>query len=286
MQKGSAAVRQSTTEEGQRPFRVAIACWIDLLGYGKSISEADFNPLHPKASQSVTRLREFHRLVARSSDETFPTLTLNDGAVAYRDLSLPYSYVGRDFLVRAWKLFRTVNLQEQRSGNPGARMVVGVGFRVLGSKRGIVSQTEQFRKILQRFRMKEITAERAARDAARVKRTFDIVPQLQANFAFTKAYLADQSGRNGGLPDGNFFVDRSLFDKELPSWLASSGPLIVWENKKPSMKTAFLKIAKLNTRKANIDTGKCIQGILNGEEAARRLTNDMDVLSALNRARK
>jgi hypothetical protein len=31
------------------PFQTSAACWIDLLGYGRMIAEADFNPLHMMA---------------------------------------------------------------------------------------------------------------------------------------------------------------------------------------------------------------------------------------------
>ena len=36
------------------PFQTAITCWIDLLGYGRMMSDAGFNPLAPEAD--VVRL--------------------------------------------------------------------------------------------------------------------------------------------------------------------------------------------------------------------------------------
>ena len=83
------------------PFQISVACWIDLLGYGRMISEAAFNPLDARAKIALKRLSRFHEIVASHSNRYFPTLALNDGAVAYRDLSLRSRSVTHDFLVRA-----------------------------------------------------------------------------------------------------------------------------------------------------------------------------------------
>ena len=42
-------------------------------GYGAMIAEADFNPLHRKASEAM-RLRRFHAIAASHSFRHFPTL--------------------------------------------------------------------------------------------------------------------------------------------------------------------------------------------------------------------
>ena len=96
--KGGPVVRKSASF----PFQVAIVCWIDLLGYGAMIAEADFNPLHGKATEAMRRLRRFHQVVAAHSFRLFPTLVMNDGAAAYRDLSLRSRGPTHDFLMRAW----------------------------------------------------------------------------------------------------------------------------------------------------------------------------------------
>ena len=110
------------------PFQVAIVCWIDLLGYGAMLAEAGFNPLHGKASEALQRLRRFHQIVASHSFRLFPTLVMNDGAVAYRDLSLRSRGPTYDFLTRAWKLFKHIKEDENGHGFPGARAVLAVDF--------------------------------------------------------------------------------------------------------------------------------------------------------------
>ena len=54
-------------------------------------------------------------------------------------------------------------------------------------------------------------ADQAIREASRIDLSFDVLPQLQANFAFTKAYVAESDGKGGGLVGANCFVDLVLF---------------------------------------------------------------------------
>ena len=52
-----------------------------------------------------------------------------------------------------------------------------------------------FQSIMLRFQRKKISASQAITEAASIRQDFDIVAQLQANFAFTKAYVAESTGR-------------------------------------------------------------------------------------------
>src|SRR3546814_17635755 len=67
---------------------VAIACWLDLLGYGGAIDKAGFDPAHPLAQLPLRRLRAFHRIVSKHSSAGFPKLVMNDGAVEYSNVEL------------------------------------------------------------------------------------------------------------------------------------------------------------------------------------------------------
>ena len=109
------------------PFQVAVSSWIDLLGYGEMISASGFIPLHAEARDALARIRTFHRIVAEHSARYFPTLVMNDGAVAYRDLSLRARSPTHDFLVRAWKMFEAVRNEDMKNGHPGPRMVLACG---------------------------------------------------------------------------------------------------------------------------------------------------------------
>ena len=131
MRRPSPAVSKGT----QFPFQVAVACWIDLLGYGRMISKAGFNPLHPDARHALARIRAFHRFIAEHSARHFPTLAMNDGAVAYRDLSFRSRSVTHDFLTRAWQMFEAIRNEENKSGYPGARTRLGMRLPHAGAAR-------------------------------------------------------------------------------------------------------------------------------------------------------
>lgn len=163
--KHSPLVRKSASF----PFQIAVVCWIDLLGYGAMIAEADFNPLHPKASEAMQRLRRFHAIVASHSFRHFPTLVMNDGAVAYRDLSLRSRGPTFEFLMRAWNLFNNIKDDEAARGLPGARVVLATGFRMRGRRAGMDATAAQFRSLMRRYQDGEIAPEQAMREAASIR---------------------------------------------------------------------------------------------------------------------
>lgn len=264
------------------PFQVSVACWIDLLGYGRMIAEAEFNPLHPKSKDALKRLKRFHEIVADHSARHFPTLVLNDGAVAYRDLSLRSQSVTHDFLVRAWKLFNDIRTEENAHGYPGVRLVLASGFRMRGRRAGIGASSRHFRSIITRFENGEINADQAIHEAASVRPPFDVVPQLQANFAFTKAYVAESSGSFGGLPGPHFYVDLMLFDRPLPNWLAL-GPEIAWSDPRLALSASFASVLDIPPAQ-HPDGGPT--DILNGLQVAQCLAREPNVLAALRTARK
>jgi hypothetical protein len=264
------------------PFQISVACWIDLLGYGRMISEAEFNPLHVKSKEALGRLRCFHQVVARHSTRHFPTLVMNDGAVAYRDLSLRSRSVTHDFLVRAWSLFTDLKTSEATLGFPGARMVLACGFRMRGRRAGMDASDQHFRSIIGRVQNGDIDGEQAIREAASMRPTFDIVPQLQANFAFTKAYVAESSGSKGGLPGANFYVDLTIFERLDPDWIVL-GPEIIWSDKRLALSASFAAVLDLPASKHSADGPT---DVLDGLKIAERLAGNPNVLRALQEARK
>lgn len=255
---------------------------MDLLGYGAMISEAEFNPLHPKASEAMKRLRRFHKIVSAHSSRHFPTLVMNDGAVAYRDLSFRTRSPTYDFVMRAWQLFEGVRSQEEHWGLPGARMVVATGFRMRGGRRGMDAVAGHFGSLMQRYKNRQITAEQAIAEAAKIRPRFDIVPQLQANFAFSKAYVAERSGTKGGLAGANFFIDLALFDDPLPQWIVTE-KIVRWSDETLGMKASFAHVLGFPTHES--EQGGQL-GIRDGLQVAQYLAGDPDVLKKLRAAGK
>lgn len=266
----------------QFPFLVSVVCWIDLLGYGSMISAAGFNPLHPKSGQALKRIRSFHDKVAAHSNRYFRTLVVNDGAAAYRDLSFSTQSVTHDFLVKAWDLFGDINKYERENHYPGARLVLACGFRMRGRRGGFDPANRQYQSVLERYRAGTLKAEQAISEAAAIRQPSDVVPHLQANFAFTKAYVAETTGTAGGLGGSKFYVDLLLFDRPLPPWIVL-GPEIRWSNTRLGLEGSFAAVAGLPvTRHAKGGPS----GLRNGLEIAQQIAGDPDVLAALRVARK
>ena len=264
------------------PFRTSVALWIDLLGYGSMISQAGFNPLHPAAKEALARVRRFHALVAEHSHRNFPTLVMNDGAVAYDDLSMRSSSKTYDFLFRAWNLYEAIRADEERNGLPGPRAVLACGFRMLGRRAGLDASTGHLASILERYEGKQITADEALREAAVMRPRFDIIPQLQANFAFTKAYVAESSGTAGGLPGARIYLDTSLLANEKPDWL-KLGEEVHWRSNSHNLEAKFAPIESMISRHK---PGSTNSGLRDGLQVAEHLAGDTNVLAALRAARK
>ena len=251
------------------PFQVSIVSWGDLLGYGPAMAEAHFNPLDDRSKKSVRRLRIFHRIVAEYSDRNFPTLVVNDGAAAYRDLSLRTNFVGYDFVERAWRLFERINLEETKNNFPGMRMIVACGFRARGRRWTIENKHDKLDSILRRFRYNRLTAEQAIREAFTTRPSFDIVPQLQANFAFTKAYVADSTGKRSGLSGPNFYLDLSLLRRPLASWPQIDAQ-VQWKHELLGLDTCFGKVRDIPKRKHRDMNANFVRRWSRGSSSTRR----------------
>lgn len=249
------------------PFKVAIVGWIDLLGYGNMIADVDYNPIADLAKKPINRLRTFHRIVAEHSTRNFRTLVLNDGAVAYRDLSLRGSANTVDFFCRAWDLFSAVQSSEVRGGFAGARMVVAPGLRAKGSRRAINYTTGHLDSILRRMANGTISADQAVREAAAIEKYFDVLPQLQANFAFSKAFIAEQSGRKFGINGPAFYVDNLIFDGDKPDWIYADEP-IAWEMPQYRLQATFHSVRAAQRPKGSLAE---IQGFRDGFSIANQI---------------
>ena len=135
---------------------------------------------------------------------------------------------------------------------------------------------------MSRYQKREIDAEQAILEATHIRQNFDLVPELQANFAFTKAYVAERSGTKGGLGGPKFFVDLALFETPPPAWLVTASP-IKWSDEKLHLEATFAPLVSLSSGK-NAQGGPT--GIRDGHQVAQFLAHDPDVLKALRAATK
>lgn len=234
------------------PRLVAVASWFDLLDYGGMMERAGFDPTHPNAKTPLARLRAFHRVVREHSSQTFPTLVMNDGAVAHAAVSPRSSETLWTFIQRSWDLYQAATAVDRGNGGPGLRAVIAVGLRAKGSREGIDAQEASFAGLIDQVAQQQIPVERAKLLARSIRRSFDIVPTLQANFAFARAYLAESSGKGGGFPGPNIYLDTKVFRAGIPAWIDSEAPF-GWTPRHASLSTQFIALRGFRDAKGVLD---------------------------------
>lgn len=260
-----------------RKIEVACVAWIDLLGYGSQISAAGFNPSNQLAIEAIERLDRLHQAVSEKASRHFPTLAMNDGIIAYRDLSPRTRSVTFDFLSRCIDLFNHVNhIDQNELKHPGARMVIAPGFRVRRNLSFDQLLNEGKGKVIKdKLKAGIISAEQAINEALKTRQYYDSVPELQGNFALTKAYLADESGAKAGLGGPNCYIDLSLFDEPLPEWISFS-KRVDWSSR--GMSATF---GCLESLEKDISASVSHIGILDAFEVAKRIGFDPDIEAKL-----
>ncbi len=269
----------STAKGSIRKVEVSCVAWVDLLGYGKQIAESGFNPLEPKAQAAIARLDRLHTVVSQRASKLFPTLALNDGVIAFRDLSPRSHTVTFDFLRDSVHLFQAINAVESSNSDVGARMVIAPGFR---ARRAATEPARKFggreTSIARRLDAGVIDANQAIAEALQARPYFDTTRELQANFALTRAYLADESGKEHGIAGPHCYIDLSLFADPPPSWIRFSR-LVDWSYR--GMQATFGCLAGLDESEA----GSCFySGILDAFKVARALSDDPDIESKVRAA--
>jgi hypothetical protein len=205
------------TKVNRYPIEVACVAWADLLGYGAMLEEAAFNPKDARTIRAIERLRAFQRAAVQRAERSFPAMPINDGVAYFKDLSPRTTSVTADFLRRACDAYAAINEVDQGAAYPGARMVIAVGPRV---KIGRPKRSERHLKaIIRRLAEGVITTIHAINEAYAASPVAGFVPALQANFAFSRAYLANEAGTSAGLGGAHCYIDLALFEDAPPNWI-------------------------------------------------------------------
>lgn len=259
---------------------VCAAAWIDLLGYGTMLRQADFDPTSPQAEAAIGRLNQFHAHVAKAATKYSTALVINDGAVICRDLSARSVSVTFDFIRRVAELHSAVNAGEHAMGLPGARCIVAAGFRVRRTNHHRQGLIEGYgAHLISRIGGGQITASEGIKSAITVKPFFATAPETQANFAFTKAYLADEAGSAAGFSGARLFLDMAFLSDARPSWL-SFDEIVEWST--PGMKGAFGALRALDVQQAGKEQHL---GCRDAFEIAQALSSSPAVLERLRKLR-
>jgi hypothetical protein len=261
----------SITKKGsKRKVEVSICAWIDLLGYGSMLTESQFDPTVELSLKAIERLEVFHRIASKHSHRRFNIHALNDGLIISMDISPRTQKVTSDFVKRVIHLQDEINKVDKELGYYGARTIIATGFRIRYSEK-IVSESGIKKVILKRLDEGTLTPIEAVNMAMKSRPYFGVIPELQANFAFTKAYLVDNEGSKGGFAGPNCFIDLSIFSNPLPNYISFS-EYINWN--KSGLWGKFGKLDEFNFKKAhNADD----VGFLSGFEIAENITKSPNV---------
>lgn len=207
-----------TRAKGRRyPIEIACVAWADLLGYGAMLEAARFDPQDPRTKTAIDRLKTFQRTAVKAAHRVFPAMPINDGVAYFTDLSPRTASVTADFLTRAIRAHAEINSIDQSAGYPGARMVIAAGPRV---RVGRPKRSEShLASIFRRLGEGVISTTQAIQEAFISGPIAGFVPALQANFAFSRAYLANEAGTRAGLGGPNCYVDLAAFEEPPPQWI-------------------------------------------------------------------
>jgi hypothetical protein len=264
----------------KRGIEVSASLWVDLLAYGSMLEAVQWDPTSAAAAAALERIVEFQRLVSKHSNRHFPTFVMNDGAIVFRDMSPRSRGVSFDFLKRAIALHWEINDVDRAAGYPGARAVLAVGFRV----RRNVSYTPRLqagegKSIKEKLIAGLIGAEQAINHALMARHHSDSTPELQHNYAMTKAYLVDSGGSKKGFKGPNLFVDLNIFQERLPDWISFTAKTD-WTDR--GMQGTFGTFESLDQVAAN---GAKLAGIRDAFEIAEALSPNPDIVKLIRATR-
>ncbi|MGR9327455.1 hypothetical protein ACU8OT_29360 (plasmid) [Rhizobium leguminosarum] len=269
-----------TAKGSKTIIEVCCSAWIDLLGYGSMLREVGFDPTSEAARFAIERLDRFQAVIAAGASKLTTSLIVNDGAVIGRDLSPRSRSVTFDFLQRVHAIHQTINEEERVAGYPGARCVVAAGFRIRRHNRFKESLLNGYGRFLtSKVESGQTSIAEGINSAITVKPFVAAVPEFQANFAFTKAYLAETGGSSAGFSGAKLFVDMSLFSNHNAPWI-SLGPPIAWST--PGMEGMFCSIESIDANRA----GKLeYSGLRDAHEVAEAIGGSPNILDQLRRLR-
>jgi hypothetical protein len=264
----------------KREYEISVALWVDLLGYGSMLQGAAWDPTSEQAEAALERIVNFQKVVSRHSMRNFPTFVMNDGAVAFRDLSPRTNAVTFDFLRRAVELHTAINAQDQALGHPGARAVLAAGFRV----RRTIDYSSRLnsgegKAIKKKLGAGLMPVDQAINHALMARHHCDSTPLLQHNYAMTKAYLAESAGSRGGFEGAELFIDMNIIGSEGAPWIKFEKQ-VSWSGR--GMSGEFGLLSSLDSQAAQ---GCGYAGIRNAFEVAPALSANPEILQIIRASR-
>lgn len=260
----------------RKRIEVSICAWIDLLGYGSMLKDAGFDPSVDLAQDAINRLEIFHKTASNFATRKFNIFAINDGLICNMDLSSDSKRIPMNFLKNVIELHNEINRIDIQNGFYGARTIVSAGFRVRKvNSVTVISGVKDF--LLKKLSKKAIKPEEAVNMAIKSRPYFGIIPELQANFAFTKSYLVDTDGSSAGFKGPKCFIDLAIFEQPMPEFIKFSN-YINWN--KYGLNAKFGEMKECDLKKMQELKGN---GFLDAKGVGENITNSPEVLERINR---
>lgn len=271
---------RKTSKGSVRKYEVNCSAWLDLLGYGAQLNKIKYDFTNVGGDEVIKRLQDFHSIVAKKSHRNFRSLTINDGSAFFKDLSPNINSVTWDFISRCVDVFESVKKSELDSNNPGTRMVICAGFRARNENRSRSRNVGLEENILEKLKLGEISPVQAVKQAMQAPRYHDVVPEIQSNMAFAKAYNAESAGSSAGFKHNRCYIELSLFDSDIPTWIVFSDT-VNWK-----FGDSLVEFGELDS----IDHAGCnkvnASGVLSAWEVAKRISGNLGIEKKLRKYTK
>lgn len=243
------------------------------------LESVGFDPTSDLAKDAIERLDTFHSHLHSAANKRCTVLIINDGAVLCGDLSKRAVSPTYDFISRSFALHQAVNATEASRGFPGSRCILAAGFRIRRKHLSKIALINGYGKhLVDGAEDGSMPVNQAITSALMLKPFVAAMPEAQANFAFSKAYLADSAGKKAGFLSSGFYLDSALL-KSIPAWLNIEST-IQWQSH--GMSATFYEIKGIDIRAA----GKARYAeVCDADDTAQRLTNSQDILARLSAGR-
>lgn len=186
-----------------------LCAWSDLLGFSNCFAEKNWNLSEEDWVKVAKRLREMQIICQRNMCSSWEdSLVSNDAIIRNLDISKIASLTEISMWMRSLLYYYAgVNAHEKKQGLPGLRLVLAAGERVIHNQEvitredyvlnytkpdpdGVSNLTRQYGDKVVMYNHKF----------------------MQMNTAFSKSYIIDSIGSNGGISGNRFFIDISVVD--------------------------------------------------------------------------
>lgn len=190
-------------------FIPTMCAWSDLLGFSSVFLESNWEPQEEKWREIALRLQEMqiicalnifalhenclvsHDAIIRSLD-LVSTLNLLDVSLWFRHLLYYYSQVSTN---------------ENKKGLPGMRLVLSAGDRMIHNYDKITFEDYIYNYIKPNPNGISNFTSKYGEKVIIYNHEF-----MQMNTAFSKSYIIDTNGSNGGIRGNKFYVDISVIN--------------------------------------------------------------------------